>query len=193
MGHLPAQCVTSEDKHRNYNWPAFKPKSTITPKVSIWMFSLDVLKKCWATKQQPQGKQVQCLLLWRKGPFHFHLLGTVHKVRSHFRVFFSITEARLNVSHGAFSAPHPMLISCGGFRLGQKKRERRPSAERQIYCVSSDTSKSKKKKNCSQKEDNSYLSIHLFHVHFKNAKMYISKMPIKKKKTSQQAHNIIRR
>lgn len=50
-------------------------------------------------------------------------------MQCHFCVFFSITAAWLNVSHGAFSAPHPMLISCEGLlwdseREGHHQRDR---------------------------------------------------------------------
>lgn len=40
-----------------------------------------------------------------------------------FPCVFAVIAATINVSHGAFSAPHPALISCGGL-LWDREREK---------------------------------------------------------------------
>lgn len=130
MGHLPTQCVTSKDKHRNCNWPTFKPKSTITHKVSVSMFALVCMKN--AEQLNNSHQENKCNAFWFSEMVRFIsicLEMCIQQSAMSFTCVFSITEAWLNVSHGAFSAPHPMLISCGGLlwdseREGHHQRDR---------------------------------------------------------------------
>lgn len=95
------------------------------------MFSLVSMKNAEQLNNNHQANK--CSVFWfREMPILFPF--AFQRSAMSFPCVFSITAAWLNVSHGAFSAPHPMLISCGGLlwdseREGhhQRDREQRPA------------------------------------------------------------------
>lgn len=78
------------------------------------MFSLVSMKNAEQLNYNHQANK--CNVFWFRERVHFISICLelcIQQSAMSFPCVFSITAAWLNVSHGAFSAPHPMLISCG--------------------------------------------------------------------------------